>query len=221
MPIRDASFLTKVTLPHRRRRPRARCAPADTTLLAATANLVVSEHTHPALISLLLQATSEVHGKSGFFQRTGEFPAYLDTSFELNDDARRFMKSGPPFLQRYLPFWAAVFVDRMVVLLLPLIALLVPLMRIAPAIYTWRIRSKIFRVYGELKFLESEVRRTTRRRVTPSSSAASTASRRRRTTATYAAGVYRSRSHLREHINLVRKQLLRREQELISGERTE
>ena len=63
------------------------------------------------------------------------------------------MKSGPPFLQRYLPFWAAVFVDRMVVLLLPLIALLVPLMRIAPAIYTWRIRSKIFRVYGELKFL--------------------------------------------------------------------
>jgi len=88
-------FLTRVTLPHGVVDLVRDVPPADTTLLAATANLVVSEHTHPALISLLLQATSEVHGKSGFFQRTGEFPAYLDTSFELNDDARRFMKSGP------------------------------------------------------------------------------------------------------------------------------
>lgn len=214
-------FLTRVTLPHGVVDLVRDVPPADTTLLAATANLVVSEHTHPALISLLLQATSEVHGKSGFFQRTGEFPAYLDTSFELNDDARRFMKSGPPFLQRYLPFWAAVFVDRMVVLLLPLIALLVPLMRIAPAIYTWRIRSKIFRVYGELKFLESEVRKD----YTPARHAEffgrldriEEAANNRNVPLAFTDLVYT----LREHINLVRKQLLRREQELISGERTE
>ena len=81
MPIRDASFLTRVTLPRGVVDLVRDVPPADTTLLAATASLVVSEHTHPALISLLLQATSEVHGKSGFFQRTGEFPAYLDTSF--------------------------------------------------------------------------------------------------------------------------------------------
>jgi TRAP transporter TAXI family solute receptor len=214
-------FLTRVTLPHGVVDLVRDVPPADTTLLAATANLVVSEHTHPALISLLLQATSEVHGKSGFFQRTGEFPAYLDTSFELNDDARRFMKSGPPFLQRYLPFWAAVFVDRMVVLLLPLIALLVPLMRIAPAIYTWRIRSKIFRVYGELKFLESEVRKD----YTPARHSEffgrldriEEAANNRNVPLAFTDLVYT----LREHINLVRKQLLRREQELISGERTE
>ncbi len=218
---RRFSFLTKVTLPHGAVDLVRDVPPVDTTLLAATANLVVSEHTHPALISLLLQAAGEVHGKSGFFQRTGEFPAYLDTSFELNDDARRYMKSGPPFLQRYLPFWAAVFVDRMVVLLLPLIALLVPLMRIAPAIYTWRIRSKIFRLYGELKFLETEVRRDytpdRHREFFGRLDRIEEAANNRNVPLAFTDLVYT----LREHINLVRKQLLRREQELISGEGNE
>ena len=132
--------------------------PQDTTLLATTANLLVSENLHPALASLLLQAMGEVHGKNGFFQAAGEFPAYKDHSFKLADDARRHYQSGPPFLQRYLPFWIAVLVERLFVLLLPLFALLLPLLRIAPAIYTWRVRSKIFRCYGDLKFLENDLR---------------------------------------------------------------
>lgn len=132
--------------------------PQDTVLLAPTANLIVSEDLHPALASLLLQAMGEVHGESGFFQRTGEFPAYKDRDFELSAAAQRHYKSGPPFLQRYLPFWIAVLADRLLVLLLPLIALLLPLLRVAPAIYSWRVRSKIFRCYGELKFLENELR---------------------------------------------------------------
>ncbi|HET7776228.1 MAG TPA: C4-dicarboxylate ABC transporter substrate-binding protein, partial [Azospira sp.] len=65
---------------------------------------------------------------------------------------------GPPFLQRYLPFWAAILVDRLVVLLLPVFALLLPLLKVAPSIYSWRVRSKIFRCYGDLKFLENEIK---------------------------------------------------------------
>lgn len=205
-------FLTQVTLPRGVVDLVRDVPPRNTTLLAATANLIVREDTHPALVSLLLQAAGEVHGKAGFFQRTGAFPAYLDTSFELSPDAARYYKSGAPFLQRYLPFWAAVLADRLVVLLLPLIALLVPLMRIAPALYTWRIRSKIFRLYGELKFLENEVRKdyTPARhreffeRLDRIDEAAST----RNVPLAFTDLVYT----LREHVNLVRKQLLRLEQ---------
>lgn len=183
--------------------------PHDTTMLAATANLIVREETHPALVSLLLQAAGEVHGKSGFFQRGGEFPAYLDSSFELSPDAARHYDSGPPFLQRFLPFWAAVLVDRTVVLLLPLLALLLPLLRVAPALYSWRVRSKVFRLYGELKFLENEVRHHYEAarhaeffdRLDRIEEAAS----QRNVPLAFADLVYT----LREHVNLVRKQLLR------------
>ena len=151
-------FLTRITLPRGvvdlvRDNP-----PQDTVMLATTANLIVSESLHPALASLLLQAAGEVHGKSGFFQHAGEFPAYKDHSVELSADAQRHYKSGPPFLQRYLPFWLAVLAERLLVMLLPLFALLFPLLKLAPAIYTWRVRSKIFRCYGELKFLENDLR---------------------------------------------------------------
>jgi hypothetical protein len=119
--------------------------------------LIVRDDLHPALQSLLLQAASEVHGQSGFFQDVGEFPAYKDRMLPLSPEAARYFKSGPPFLQRYLPFWLAVLIDRLIVLLIPVIALLIPLMRVAPAIYNWRVRSKVFRSYGELKFLEDDL----------------------------------------------------------------
>ncbi len=76
----------------------------------------------------------------------------------LSPEAARYYKSGPPFLQRYLPFWLAVLADRLIVMLVPIIALLIPLLKVAPAIYSWRIRSKIFRCYGELKFLEDDLK---------------------------------------------------------------
>jgi TRAP transporter TAXI family solute receptor len=151
-------FLNKIVLPQGAVDLVRDFPPEETTLLAATANLVVRDDLHPALQSLLLQAVAEVHRPPGFFQAHGEFPAYKDHSFPVSPEAERFYKSGPPFLQRYLPFWAAVLVDRAIVLLLPIVALLIPLLRIAPTIYSWRIRSKIFRCYGDLKFLESELR---------------------------------------------------------------
>ena len=133
--------------------------PRDTGLLAATANLVVREDLHPALQSLMLAALREVHGGSGFFQEAGEFPAYKDSDFPLTAAAERFYTSGSPFLQRYLPFWLAVLADRFLILVLPLLTLLLPILRFAPAIYSWRIRSRVCRVYGELKFLENDLLR--------------------------------------------------------------
>lgn len=151
-------FLTKLTFPQGVADLVRDFPPNDIKVLAPTANLIVRDDLHPALQSLLLQAASEVHGKSGFFQDAGEFPSYKDPMLPLSPDAARYFKSGPSFLQRYLPFWLAVLVDRLIVLLLPVVALLIPLLKVAPAIYTWRVRSKVFRCYGELKFLEDDLK---------------------------------------------------------------
>ncbi len=151
-------FLTKLTFPQGVADLVRDFPPNDIKVLAPTANLIVRHDLHPALQSLLLQAASEVHGKSGFFQDAGEFPSYKDQMLPLSPDAARYFKSGPSFLQRYLPFWLAVLVDRLIVLLLPVVALLIPLLKVAPAIYTWRVRSKVFRCYGELKFLEDDLK---------------------------------------------------------------
>ncbi len=151
-------FLTKLTFPHGVADLVRDFPPEDIKLLAPTANLIVRDDLHPALQSLLLQAASEVHGKNGFFQDPGEFPAYKDQMLPLSPEAARYLKSGAPFLQRYLPFWLAVLADRLIVMLVPIFALLIPLLKIAPAVYTWRVRSKVFRCYGELKFLEDDLK---------------------------------------------------------------
>ncbi len=151
-------FLTKLTFPQGVADLVRDFPPEDIKLLAPTANLIVRDDLHPALQTLLLQAASEVHGKPGFFQSAGEFPAYMDAMLPLSPEAVRYFKSGPPFLQRYLPFWLAVLVDRLIVMLVPIIALLIPLLRVAPALYSWRVRSKVFRCYGELKFLEDDLK---------------------------------------------------------------
>jgi len=130
----------------------------DVALIAPTADLVAKETLHPAIAYLLLGAAREVHGGPGPFHRAGQFPSAESVDFPLSGQAERFYRSGPPFLQRYLPFWAATLIDRMIVLLVPLFAVAVPLFRIVPGLYAWRVRRKVYRWYGELKFLEEEVR---------------------------------------------------------------
>ncbi len=130
----------------------------DVALVAPTANLVAKESLHPALAYLVLQAAREIHGGPGPFHRIGEFPSPGNVDFPMSSEAERFYRSGPPFLQRFLPFWAATLIDRLVVLLLPLFAVALPLFRIIPKLYAWRVRRKVYRWYGELKFLEEEVR---------------------------------------------------------------
>jgi len=128
----------------------------DLTLVAPTTQLVARSDLHPALINLLLMAAKEVHKYGGEFEREGEFPApkYLD--FKLSPDAERFYNVGPPFLQRYLPFWVAILVSRLVVLLLPLAVVFLPFFKLMPLIYRWRMRSKIYRWYSKLRAFDPE-----------------------------------------------------------------
>lgn len=151
-------FLTALTLPQGsmdlvREYPRQ-----NTQLFATTATLIAREDLHPALISLLLQAASEVHSGAGPFHRVRDFPAPRDGDYPLSSEAQRYYKAGPPLLQRYLPFWVAVLVDRLLFLLLPVLAIALPLLRVMPTVYAWRVRRRIYRWYGELKYLEEEMR---------------------------------------------------------------
>ena len=154
---RHFSYLASVLLPMGSIDLERNLPPENIKLTATTANLIVRRDLHPALAVLLAAAAKEVHSAPGLFNREDEFPSARNSDFPRNEEAERFYKSGPPFLQRYLPFWAAVFVDRMVVFLIPFVALLLPLVRIAPALYSWRVSSRIYRHYGELKFLEQEI----------------------------------------------------------------
>ena len=134
----------------------ANIPPLDTVLLAATANLVARDDFHPALVSLLLQAATRIQGAGDLFGQRGTFPNSDNLEFPLNNDAVRFYKHGPPFLQRYLPFWTANLIDRLKIMLLPLLTLLLPLGKILPPTYRWQVRKKIYRWYRQLRRLDSE-----------------------------------------------------------------
>jgi len=128
--------------------------PGNVNMVAVTAHLVAREDFHPALVSVLLQAATKVHNGAGVFHKAGDFPSARGGDFPVSDDAARYYKSGPPFLQRYMPFWVANLIERLLVLLVPLIAVLIPMMRIMPALYDWRVKRKIFRWYRRLKEVE-------------------------------------------------------------------
>lgn len=124
------------------------------TLVAPTVELVARADLHPALSDLLIEAAREAHGRGGLLQRPGEFPAPLEHEYRISDDAARFYKSGKGFLYRHFPFWLASLADRTMLALVPIIVLLIPALRLAPWLYKWRIRARIFRRYGELMAVE-------------------------------------------------------------------
>ncbi len=147
-------FLKELILPEGAEDLEKNIPDRDIHLLATTATLVAREDLHPAIVGLLLQAASQAHGKEGWFEDMGEFPSPRYLEFPLNKQADHFFKKGPPFLQRYLPFWAASLLDRMKIMVLPLLALLLPMFKIMPPLYRWRMRSRIYRWYNQLETLD-------------------------------------------------------------------
>jgi hypothetical protein len=116
--------------------------------------LVTREGTHPALVQLFVQAAHEIHAEPGWFARQGQFPSKEDVEFPLAQEAERYFKNGPPLLQRYLPFWLANLIERMWVVLISIIAILIPVSRVVPPLYNFRIRRRVFRWYRQLRQIE-------------------------------------------------------------------
>ncbi len=128
--------------------------PRDEPLIATTTSLVAREGTHPALVQLFVQAAARIHGNAGWIARAGQFPTAERTEFALAKEAERFYRSGPPLLQRYLPFWLSNLIDRMWVALFSIMVVLLPLSRVIPPLYVFRVRSRIFRWYRQLRRIE-------------------------------------------------------------------
>ena len=155
---RRHGFLSKLVLPTGIVDLEQNLPGRDTVLIAPAATIVMSPDMHPALVDLMLLTMHDAHRAGGHLESPGAFPAARFASFPLDDAARRFYDRGPPFLQRYLPFWAANLVDRLKVMILPLLTLLYPLFKILPPAYNWRMRSRVNRWYKRLQVLDDRLR---------------------------------------------------------------
>ena len=130
----------------------------DIHLIGPTVELLARPDLHPALADLLIEAAQEVHGGAGLLKRKGEFPAPLEHDFPINAEASRYYKSGKSFLYRYLPFWLASLVNRVLVAFVPMVVLLIPGLRLIPFVFRLRIKLHLYRWYRALMALERDLR---------------------------------------------------------------
>jgi TRAP transporter TAXI family solute receptor len=133
----------------------ARNIPAHNVhLLAPSAVLVTKESTHPALIYLMMKIISQVHNEPSVFNGKGAFPSPHTSDFPLGTQPANFYKSGLPVLDKYLPFWISTFISRSIIIIVPLLAIIIPLSKILPKTFDWVIRRKLLKYYAEMRYLE-------------------------------------------------------------------
>lgn len=126
-------------------------------LIAPKSSLVVRNDLDPAIQYLLLEAAVKIHSTPGIFRAAGEFPDAESIGLPLSPYARDFYKRGLPFLQRHLPFWLAVLIQRPILWVIPLVVVLFPVLRLAPVVYDWAEKRRVYKLYAELKRLEDEM----------------------------------------------------------------
>lgn len=155
--VRRFPYLNKLTVPAGAFDLGENLPPEQISLLAPSVELVAHSNLHPALIDLLIQAAIEVHGHASLLQAANQFPTPLMHTFPVSEEAARYYRSGEQsFMYRYLPFWMASVLSRMLVFLLPIVVVVIPGLKYLPQIYGWRVKRRIHRRYGELMALERE-----------------------------------------------------------------
>jgi TRAP-type uncharacterized transport system substrate-binding protein len=129
----------------------------DIDLLALRNRVLVRKDLHPALQYLMLEAMREVHSAPGPFSRLGEFPAEQPNDLPLAPTAEAFYRSGPTVWQRYMSFWLASLLSRVVFFVIPFVAMLIPVMGVAPRFYRWLSVRGIDRAHRALGKLERRI----------------------------------------------------------------
>ena len=155
--VRRVPYIVKLTLPRGVIDLGGDIPSDEVALIGTTAMLVARDSFPPALINLLMDAARDVHSGKGYFEGAGEFPGITPVDFPVSDAAERHKRFGPSFLHRVLPFWVATFLERLIIVVVPLLVILVPLINLLPQMLRWRVRARIFRSYGELKLLERDI----------------------------------------------------------------
>jgi TRAP-type uncharacterized transport system substrate-binding protein len=206
--VRRFPYLSKLTLPAGAFDLGANLPPDNMSLLAPTVELVAHSNLHPALIDLLIEAATQVHGRASLLQTAGQFPNPSIHTFPMSSEAARYYKEGDrSFIYRYLPFWLASLVSRLLIVIVPLFVVIVPSLRYLPLLYRWRIDSRIHHRYGELMELERQtlgpLSDERRAQLLDRLAAIETSVISRKMPGSHAEQVY----ILREHIDFVRKKL--------------
>ena len=214
---RRVPYITKLTLPPGTIDLEQHIPQQEVKLIGTKAMLVSREGLSPAIVNLLLEAGRELHGQQGFFEADGEFPNTAPVDLPVSADATRHHRFGPSVLHRYLPFTLAAYLERLIVLLVPVLFVIVPLTNFLPRLFRWRARSRIYRWYGELALLERDVR--TRTGTLPVEQwlddlgRIEHAATRIRAPLSYASEAYT----LREHIGLVRQAVMAKAQGVLAS----
>jgi TRAP-type uncharacterized transport system substrate-binding protein len=152
--VRQLPMLTKIEIPEGAFDLVRNIPPTATTVLSLKASLVAERDIHPVLVDMLLDAAREVHSSGNLVRRPGEFPAADAAEYPMSADAERYYKSGPSVLHDYLPYWAVVWIQRLLFFGLPLLVIGIPLLRVLPIVYSWAVRRRVYRWYGELAFID-------------------------------------------------------------------
>ena len=210
---RRLRYLSIIKLPAGAVDPAQDLPPQDINLLTTTANLVVREDLHHALDFLLLEAAREVHRDATLLNKSGDFPRLEGVDFTLSEDARRYYKDGQPFLQRYVPYWVANALQRLLLILLPLLAVAIPLFKYVPQLMAFKQKSRLNRCYGLLLDMEHQVQQ---RRLDPGDIAQATAQldqiERDVSSMKFPLDFSDRVYTLRQHVDYVREQLLKEKQ---------
>jgi TRAP transporter TAXI family solute receptor len=154
---RALPFLTKVEVPRGMLSIESDQPRLSRQMIAATATLVSRENISPAIVSLLLQNAQGILKSYSRLQKPGEFPSVNGLDFPLQIDSEIYLKDGPSFLHRHLPFWTAVWVGRFARVVIPILAILIPLIAYIPALRDLSLRIRLSRIYAELKVIEQSV----------------------------------------------------------------
>ncbi len=200
-------FLTPVTLPRGVVDLAANVPTRDVRLVASTTSLLARDATHPALLTLFAQNAQKLHGGSGWFNRAREFPNSRNSELPIAKEGDRAMNEPVPMLQRYLPFWMANLIERMWLVLGILLAIMLPLSRVVPPLYQFRVRSRVFRWYGRLREIENDMEagKADSAELLKALNTLEAQAEKVSVPLSYADELYA----LRNHIHLVRKKLLR------------
>jgi hypothetical protein len=210
-------FLDEVDLPQGVLDLRQAIPPQTIHLISPTVEILARPTLHPAISDLIIAAAQEVHGSAGPLQSAGRFPNPVQREYRISEDALRYYKSGKSFFYRYLPFWLATILERLLVLILPAMILIVPGIKLVPAVIGWRMRSKIYRFYGFLIAIERRVisgsTEEDRQRLVQELDLIAASINEVRVPLAYADALY----VLREHVSFVRSQLVDTQRTLRNG----
>ncbi len=132
--------------------------PDDVTLVGTTANVLIRDDLHPAIIQLLAQTLKDEHFGPGLFQRSGEFPSTNDPEYAVSPVAIDYYRNGPSLLLRYLPLWMTTYVQRIIAFVVAALAIFFPVFGFAPRLYGWFVRQRFLQLYQRLRVIESSLR---------------------------------------------------------------